>query len=75
MTRLPRSRISIAMLACLGVIGAAARLVAQTPLRLGAELQVNTYTPGRQYAPAIGIDADGDFVVVWESQHLSATGR
>jgi len=28
---------------------------------------VNTYTTGGQYFPAVATDADGDFVVVWQS--------
>ena len=35
----------------------------------GAEFRVNTYTTGSQFAPAIGMDADGDFVVTWSSSH------
>ena len=34
---------------------------------LGAEFMVNTYTTDSQRAPAIGINASGTFVVVWES--------
>ncbi|MBA4192465.1 MAG: hypothetical protein C0467_31235, partial [Planctomycetaceae bacterium] len=34
---------------------------------LGSEFQVNTYTTGRQRAPAVAMDSDGDFVVAWES--------
>ena len=33
----------------------------------GAEFIVNTYVTQRQYAPAISMDDDGDFVVVWTS--------
>jgi hypothetical protein len=33
----------------------------------GSEFQVNSYTPGFQLRPAVDIDADGDFVVTWES--------
>ena len=33
----------------------------------GVEFQVNTYTPGGQDTPAICCDANGDFVVAWES--------
>lgn len=33
----------------------------------GPELQVNTYTANSQAAPAVAMDADGDFVVVWQS--------
>jgi len=34
---------------------------------LGAEFQVNTYTTSQQVGPAVSVDADGDFVVVWRS--------
>jgi hypothetical protein len=35
--------------------------------RLGAELQVNAYTPGGQSTPAVAAASDGDFVVAWRS--------
>ena len=63
-----RSRGSIS-LSCLCVLAATGVAVAQTPLRVGTEFQVNSYTPDRQYVPAIGIAADGDFVVAWESRN------
>jgi hypothetical protein len=34
----------------------------------GAEFQVNTYTTEKQNYPAVGSDADGNFVVVWQSR-------
>ncbi len=34
---------------------------------LGTEFQVNTYTTADQKAPALAIDAAGNFVVVWQS--------
>jgi hypothetical protein len=34
---------------------------------LGPAFSVNTYTPNRQLQPAVAMDADGDFVVVWSS--------
>jgi hypothetical protein len=34
---------------------------------VGSEFQVNTYTTGYQTSPSVAVDADGDFVVVWES--------
>ncbi len=37
------------------------------PLPVGGEFQVNTYTTSGQYRPSVSLDADGDFVVVWES--------
>jgi len=35
--------------------------------RVGDEFQVNSYTTGQQLSPAVAIDGDGNFVVVWES--------
>ncbi len=40
---------------------------------IGGEFQVNTYTTGSQRYPAVSLDADGDFVVVWESGGSSGT--
>ncbi len=34
---------------------------------VGSEFQVNSYTTGDQRSPSVAMDADGDFVVVWES--------
>ncbi|MEM8930920.1 MAG: SdrD B-like domain-containing protein [Acidobacteriota bacterium] len=33
----------------------------------GGQFQVNTYTTGRQANASVGVDGDGDFVVVWDS--------
>src|SRR6185295_20212057 len=33
----------------------------------GAEFRVNSYTTSGQSTPAVAADADGDFVVVWQS--------
>ncbi|MCP4662000.1 MAG: hypothetical protein GY856_41890, partial [bacterium] len=41
------------------------RRLKATPV--GGELQVNTYTTNAQETPAVAMDADGDFVVVWQS--------
>lgn len=35
---------------------------------LGSEFQVNTFTSTAQNNPRVGMDADGDFVVVWMSR-------
>jgi hypothetical protein len=35
---------------------------------VGAQFQVNTYTTQSQQAPSVGVDADGNFVVVWQSR-------
>ncbi len=37
------------------------------PLPLGEQFQVNTYTTSEQWHPAVAADADGNFVLVWES--------
>ena len=34
---------------------------------MGEQFQVNTTTPGYQTSPALAFDAEGDFVVVWDS--------
>jgi hypothetical protein len=39
---------------------------------LGGEFLVNSYTSGPQTFPKVAMDADGDFVVVWESGHDGA---
>jgi hypothetical protein len=42
----------------------------------GGEFRVNTFTTGQQLAPAVAADADGDFVIAWQSaaQDGSAEG-
>lgn len=40
---------------------------------MGGEFQVNTYTPYDQRQPAVGVDLDGDFVVVWTSYGSSGS--
>ncbi len=42
--------------------------------RLGPEFQVNTTTVGDQAGPAVAMDADGDFVVVWASYGQDGDG-
>jgi hypothetical protein len=49
-----------------GVAGSAPTS-AQSPLRLGTEFQVNTYTPDDQSQVAVGRAGNGSFVVVWQS--------
>ncbi len=34
---------------------------------VGGQFQVNTYTTGAQSKPVVAMDADGDFVVIWQS--------
>ena len=42
---------------------------------LGSEFRVNTYTAGDQSAPAIAMDADGDFIVSWRSTGQDGSGN
>ncbi|MCP4456409.1 MAG: hypothetical protein GY816_00025, partial [Cytophagales bacterium] len=42
--------------------------------REGEEFKVNTYTTSNQMNPAVAMNADGDFVVVWESYGQDADG-
>ncbi|MFO1430156.1 MAG: hypothetical protein U1F76_08460 [Candidatus Competibacteraceae bacterium] len=44
------------------------------PPSVGPEFQVNTYTTNEQQAPAMAMDADGDFVVVWQSNGQDGDG-
>jgi len=57
--------------ACVLISALAAPSSAQVPD--GAEFQVNTYTTGGQFRPAVAMLADGSFVVVWDSQGSPAT--
>ncbi|MCA9096637.1 MAG: hypothetical protein KDA68_24320, partial [Planctomycetaceae bacterium] len=40
----------------------------------GSEFQVNTYTTNPQLFPSIGMDADGDFVITWQSIGQDGSG-
>jgi hypothetical protein len=40
---------------------------------LGGEFQANTYTTDSQTEPAVAVDANGDFAVVWESSGSSGS--
>jgi hypothetical protein len=41
---------------------------------LGSDFQVNSYTTGVQFFPAISIDAGGNFVVVWDTLFQAGYG-
>lgn len=41
------------------------RIFESTGEPIGEDFQINTYTPGNQSWPAVGISASGEFVVVW----------
>jgi hypothetical protein len=47
--------------------------VATAQVQGGDQFQVNTYTTDYQGQPAVAVDADGDFVVVWTSLGSSGT--
>ncbi|HLA63185.1 MAG TPA: T9SS type A sorting domain-containing protein [Rhodothermales bacterium] len=40
---------------------------AQAPRPVGGEVRVNAHTTGSQHRPRVARDADGDYVVVWQS--------
>jgi hypothetical protein len=40
----------------------------------GSEISVNTYTTNAQYAAFVGIDAAGNFTIIWESQGQDGSG-
>ncbi len=42
---------------------------------ISGEFQVNTYTTNRQFRAAVTLDADGDFLVVWESLGSGGTDK
>jgi RTX calcium-binding nonapeptide repeat (4 copies) len=51
-----------------GGTGVFAQRFDATKQPLGAEFRVNTSTDGDQAAPAVAMDRNGNFIVVWESQ-------
>ncbi len=54
--------------------GVAALRADSTPLPIGADFQINSYTTNSQRYPAVTTDADGNFVVVWDSYGSSGAG-
>ncbi len=40
----------------------------------GSEFQVNSFTTGEQFMPAVASDANGNFVVVWDSPDQDGSG-
>lgn len=49
------------------------RLYAANGAPVGSDGQVNTYTTGAQKRPAVAANAEGDFVVAWESNGSNGT--
>jgi hypothetical protein len=62
----------------LGSVGIMAGLIAASAAHAaaptGIEFQINARTVGAQRAPAVAMDADGDFVVVWHGDDDNAFG-
>jgi hypothetical protein len=54
--------------------GVFAQRFASNGTLLGPEFQVNTYTTGTQYQPAVAADLAGNFVVVWSSVGQEGAG-
>jgi hypothetical protein len=50
--------------------GVAARRFDASGAPIGDEFVVNTYTTGSQYGAAIAVEANGNFVVVWEDSNF-----
>lgn len=42
---------------------------------VGVEFQVNSFTAGDQDSPSVALDADGNFMVVWQSNLQDGSGR
>jgi hypothetical protein len=55
-------------------VGVFAQRFASSGAPVGPEFQVNTYTTGTQYQPAVAMDSAGNFVVVWTSLGQEGTG-
>ena len=56
-------------------LGAFVQRYDATGLPLGGEFQANTYTTERQRQTAVGVDAAGNFVVVWVSSNYGAAAQ
>jgi hypothetical protein len=54
---------------------AALAAAASAQVRGGPELQVNSYTPGKQAAPAAAGDGAGNFAIVWTSGEYAAASQ
>ncbi len=68
-----RTGFSSALGAALFVL-AADSATTQAPAPVGGEFLVNAFTPGHQNYSTVGVDSDGDFVVVWRSFDGDAFG-
>jgi hypothetical protein len=55
------------LLVVVAAVLAVPAVAAAQVVKLGPELQVNTYTTEQQRRPSVAVDAEGNFVVVWQS--------
>jgi hypothetical protein len=55
--------------------GVFARRFASSGAAQGGEFQVNTYTLNYQYNYSVGVDSDGDFVVLWSSNNQDGSAE
>ena len=53
-------------------VGVYAQRFAASGAPVGGEFRVNTFTFGHQRLPSVAVDADGDFVVAWQSSGQDA---
>ena len=53
--------------------GIAARRFDASGIPIGSEFVVNTYTTGHQVFGDLAVEANGNFVVVWEDGAIAAT--
>jgi hypothetical protein len=71
---MPSQHFAFWVILCLGVVLAAGAARCHVATPLGSEFPVNAHTPGNQRFPEVGMDADGDFVVVWWSNGQDGSG-
>ena len=67
--------VNIAVMSMVAVFlfGASTQAIAQQPVPIGGEFQVNTYTTAGQGGPAVAMDSSGNFVVTWRSNGSPGT--
>jgi len=75
--RIPSTAIAVmrrflGLFAAVAVAGVPARAIAQAPA--GPEFRINTFTASKQVSSSVGMDAVGNFVVVWESRFQDGSG-
>ena len=58
-----------------GNYGIAARRFNSAGTAVGADFQVNLYTPGEQYVPVVAMNGSGAFVVAWRSPGQDGAGN